>query len=154
NDDGSVVRSYGPLLVEDKIGVVLAHEQSTGLVDIVRAGLRRRTSERRVATYAQALELASEPDVLEVERTHLPIAQTEFSRASVGADALQQFSVVHDLPHYAGLSGRGIRAAIVDTGVLPTHPDLQRYDASGAMTGSRVLGTPPDGMPNSDGWHG
>ena len=65
-------------------------------------------------------------------------------------DRVQGFRVSEGVPMYDGLSGRGVRVAVIDSGVDADHPDFAIYDESEEETGTRVSG---DG-PIEDNGHG
>lgn len=80
-----------------------------------------------------------------------PYHDVELRRAT-GSEALQGFTTNGSAAFYGGLSGAGITAAVVDTGVDPAVLDLHAFDAGGKDLGSRVQGAlPPPGAANAHG---
>lgn len=148
--DGTPVRDIGPLLPEDKL--------LPGVREAERLTIERWTdgAVRSAVVSARGVDvdaLSRNPDVLRIGPLHVPAPTLDHSRELVNADEVQRLVIEGGVPRYEGLTGAGVRVAIADTGVLPEHPDFQRYDASGTATGTRVVGGHPD-TGNDEGRHG
>ena len=62
-----------------------------------------------------------------------------FTRQAIHVDEVQQIDLSAGTPSYHGLTGAGVTAGFWDTGIDATHEDFLLHDASGAITGSRIV---------------
>ncbi|MET0283652.1 MAG: S8 family serine peptidase, partial [Polyangiales bacterium] len=69
-----------------------------------------------LATPAAVQKLAAEPDVTLVQEDHAGSGHLKEAVPAIGGD------VVHDM---LGITGRGVRVAVLDTGIDTDHPDLK-----------------------------
>lgn len=91
------------------------------------------------ATADDANTLATIPEVSFVDRGPLPfLPLNDTARRNADSDMAQQFSLFGTTPTYGGVTGRGIRIAIADTGIDENHRDFQTLDGIGV---SRVYRT-------------
>lgn len=161
------LRSIQILAADDKVlfGLLPLQRQQPVAVDVVRVDAQGSLRQARaVMSREEALRVASESDVLRISRVYelQPLVDTQ--RWQTHADEVLGFSIVDDLPHYSGLTGRGIVVALNDTGVDGAHPDFHAHSSTGEDLGTRVEGAmaPPDngwghgtivaGMIGGNGW--
>jgi len=97
--------------------------------------------------------LANQVDVLDISPHLVEESTLDTSREAANVDDVQMLNVVEGAPVYDGLTGRGVRVAVTDTGVVADHPDLQTYDATGMAVASRVIGDSPE-LGDDQGRHG
>lgn len=161
------LRAVRALAIEDKLllGLASMPDSESARFEVVRVNAQNvLVSESVTANLAEARRLAGQSDVLRVAAVHTMRPLVDTQRRATHADEVQGFSIVDNLPHYTGLTGRGIVVALNDTGVGGDHPDFHAYSATGEDLGTRVEGAmaPPDngwghgtivaGMIGGNGW--
>ncbi len=149
----SSVLTVEPLLPTDRIGSRLARRADSEQVDVTVVRLDPtaahpydRYVREHVAqmTAAQARQLARDPLVLVVdERDPSPLPLSDVARRAVHTEEVAAVDLAGNAPSYAGPAGRGVRLAVVDTGVDADHMDLHLLGEDGEDLGSRVVGDPP-----------
>jgi len=94
--------------------------------------------------WSRWLELARSPRVVLISPAMpRPVALNEPSRSITRAEEVQGLKrPVSGMGHYRGWTGRGVRVAVMDSGVM-THPDFFRYSSSGEQRSDRVVGDLP-----------
>ncbi|MBL8949727.1 MAG: S8 family serine peptidase [Myxococcaceae bacterium] len=106
-------------------------------------------------------QLANDDAVKSVEPGPLPpFALNDTIRQRLGLDDVQAHDASTGVPSYSGLSGAGVRVAVMDTGIDPGHDDFWRHDVKGKRTSCRVLhlsggdshGTNVAGIIGGNGW--
>ena len=84
------------------------------------------------ATPEDAEILAAIPGISFVDSGPLPLLPlNDTVRRNTESDMAQQFSLSSVTPAYGGVTGRGIRIAVADTGIDENHRDFQSLDGTG-----------------------
>ena len=141
-----LVTSARPLRDGEKLGRLIHRLDPDERVDL--EVVRWDGSEVVVEGMSQVLAgvaraVAARPDVYSVRVAAQAISQLANTRVALGVEEVQGFGLTDEVATYEGVTGAGVRIAIVDTGTEAEHPDFGRYDEAGERTGTRVSGESP-----------
>ncbi len=81
---------------------------------------------------SKARELAKDPSVAYVEKDQIATVNTVQSAVTWGLDRIDQANLPLDRNYNYQVSGAGVNAYVIDTGILTTHQEFQGRAASGA----------------------
>lgn len=167
--EGQLIRWIGELRAEDKVESDLLREKyasygmnlqgTLNLLVVFHRDIRREVAQsvlkRTEGSYEpysnedqwkvvlgrdRLMTLAAEDAVKWIEQGPLPfLPLNDQVRSAIQVDAVQGFTNTSGNATYSGLDGKGIRVAVMDTGVDPDHDDFWEHDTLGHRTAARLL---------------